>query len=184
MSDLSEELKRARSKWKFRGQERPEFAEDPGSGQESVWDYPRPPRIDHNSRTVVVKCQGNDVAESINTIRILETAGPPVFYIPQDDIKMSLLEESAGSSICEWKGPAVYWDVICNGNRIVNAGWSYPRPFPGYEQISNYIAFYPSKLDCFVDGEKVRPQPGKFYGGWVTSEVAGPFKGERGSEWW
>lgn len=184
MSDISEQIKRARLKWKFRGDSHPDFADIPESGQESVWDYPRPPAIDPNKRNVIVSFDQIVVAESINTIRILETASPPVFYIPQDDIDINLLGEKSGSSICEWKGAAVYWDVIVNSERIFNAGWSYPRPFPGYEQIANYIAFYPSKLDCFVDGEKVRPQPGEFYGGWVTSDIAGPFKGERGSEWW
>lgn len=184
MSDFSEEIKRARSKWKFRGDTRPDFADIPGPGQESVWDYPRPPKIDPDNRNILVQINNTLIAESRNTVRILETSSPPVFYIPEADIDMTKLEEGRGSSLCEWKGPAGYLDVHVVGQVINNAGWTYPRPFPGFEYIKNYVAFYPSKLDCYVNGEKVLPQPGEFYGGWVTSEVTGPFKGEKGSEWW
>ena len=184
MSELTEAIKRSRAKWKYRGESRPDFAKVPGAGQESVWDYPRPPKIDPDKRTVLVKLYETVIAESNSSVRILETSGPPVFYIPPSDIDMQLLKKADGSSICEWKGPAVYWDVVLNGEKIVYAGWSYPDPFPGYEEIQHYVAFYPSKLDCFVDGEKALPQPGKFYGGWVTSELTGPFKGEKGTEWW
>lgn len=184
MSDLNEQIRRSRAKWKYRGKVRPEFAVIPEPGQESVWDYPRPPKIDPDKRTVLVKFQSEVIAESGDSIRILETSSPPVFYIPQKDIEMSRIREATGSSICEWKGMARYWIVYTENNIIENAGWSYPDPFPGYEKIRNYIAFYPSRLDCFVDGEKVLPQSGVFYGGWVTSDIVGPFKGEKGSEWW
>jgi len=184
MSDLTEEIKRARGKWKFRGDVRPDFAEIPKPEHESVWDYPRPPKIDPDDRKVLVKYGTAVIAESQNSIRILETSSPPVFYIPESDIYFSNLEKEIGSSICEWKGYASYWNVTVNGQKIINAGWSYANPFPGYEDISNYVAFYPAKLECFVDGESVSPQPGKFYGGWLTSEITGPFKGEKGSEWW
>lgn len=184
MSELTEEIKRARSKWKYIGDVRPDFADIPGPGQESVWDYPRPPKIDPDKRTVLVRFDNTLIAESGNSVRILETSGPPVFYIPQNDIDMKKLEKGRGSSLCEWKGPAGYWNVNVEGRIIANAGWTYSSPFAGYEYIKDYVAFYPSKLDCFVDGEKVLPQPGEFYGGWVTSEITGPFKGEKGSEWW
>ena len=184
MSELSEQIKRARAKWKFRGDIRPDFASVPGAGQESVWDYPRPPKIDPDNRTVIVNYKTVIVAESRNTVRILETSSPPVFYIPEKDIDLTKLEKGEGSSLCEWKGQGGYWNVTIDGNKIINAGWSYEKPFPGYEFIRNYVAFCPERLECFVDGERVLPQPGKFYGGWVTSEITGPFKGEKGSEWW
>lgn len=184
MSELTQEIKRARSKWKFRGDVRPDFADTPGPGQESVWDYPRPPRIDPVENKVVIKCGPGIIADTTNSIRILETAGPPVYYIPKKDIDMSLLCEGEGSSLCEWKGPARYWTVQIGDKVLKNVGWGYPEPFPGYEQIKEFISFYPSRLECFINGERVLPQPGGFYGGWVTKAIVGPFKGEPGTEWW
>jgi len=184
MSELSEQIKRARAKWKYRGDIRPDFVSVPKSGQESVWDYPRPPKIDPDDRMVTVHYKTVIIAESINTVRILETSSPPVFYIPQKDIDLTKLEKGKGSSLCEWKGLASYYNVVTEEHKIINAGWIYENPFSGYQEIRNYMAFYPSKLDCYVDGEKVLPQPGEFYGGWVTSEITGPFKGEKGTELW
>jgi len=184
MSELTEQIRRARAKWKYRGDVRPDFAVAPEEGQESVWDYPRPPRIDPDERTIVVKYQSELIAESKSTVRILETSSPPVFYIPDKDIDMSKLKEGTGSSLCEWKGWAIYWDVITEKETIENVGWSYPDPFPGYEEIRNYVSFYPARLECFVDGERVLPQPGGYYGGWVTSEIVGPVKGEPGTGRW
>ncbi len=184
MSKLTEEIIRSRAKWKYRGQVRPDFADVPGPGRESVWDYPRPPKIDPDTREVVVRFNGALIAESNSSLRILETSSPPVFYIPENNIDKAKLEKAEGSSLCEWKGAASYWNVVVEGQKIVHAGWTYPDPFPGYEKIRNYVAFYPARLECFVQGERVLPQPGKFYGGWVTSEITGPFKGEKGTEWW
>ena len=184
MNELTEQIRLARSKWKYRGDTRPDFALVPGEGQESVWDYPRPPKIEPDNRTVVVSFKTFVLAESTKTIRILETSSPPVFYIPKKDIDLTKLKKGKGSSLCEWKGRASYYNIIIEEYMIMNCGWKYENPFNGYEKIRDYIAFYPSMLDCFVNGEKVLSQPGEFYGGWVTSEIIGPFKGEKGSESW
>ena len=184
MDDLKEEIIKARNEWTHRGERRPDFAISPDSGQESVWDYPRPPRIDKDDRLIIVKFKENLIAQSNRTVRILETASPPVFYIPPEDVNAEYLEKQEMESICEWKGLATYWAIIIDGIKINNAGWSYPKPFSGYEQIKDYISFYPSKLDCFVGDEQAKPQPGGFYGGWVTSEIIGPYKGEPGTSWW
>ncbi len=173
-----------RAKWKYCGQERPRFAIAPRPGQESVWDYPRPPRLAPDIREVVVRLGTVEIARSSRTIRVLETASPPTFYIPPDDVTMKAIERAAGASLCEWKGQAAYWTVTVPGRRLERAGWSYPEPFPGFEAIRDYFAFHPAPLECFVDGIRVLPQPGRFYGGWVTPELVGPFKGEPGSETW
>jgi uncharacterized protein (DUF427 family) len=125
-----------------------------------------------------------EIARSSRTIRVLETASPPTFYIPPDDVTMKAMERAVDGSLCEWKGQAAYWTVTLPGQRLERVGWSYPEPFPGFEAIRNYFAFYPAPLECFVDGIRVLPQPGRFYGGWVTPELVGPFKGEPGSETW
>lgn len=184
MSNFKELIKQVRDKWNYTGNKRPDFAEIPGEGQESVWDYPRPPVIAPDDRSVVIKHDGIAVAETSRSVRVLETASPPVFYIPMDDIIMNLLTESEGGSFCEWKGEAIYWSLQKDDFFIKNIGWSYPNPFKEFRMIKDYIAFYPSRIDCHVDGERVKPQPGQFYGGWVTSELTGPFKGEKGTEWW
>ena len=184
MHELKEELIRARNRWTHRGKSRPDFAVEPKSGQESVWDYPRPPKIDNDPRLVVVKFKDQIIAESSNTVRVLETASPPVFYIPPTDVNFDYLQKQEMDSLCEWKGLATYFAVVLDDLIINNAGWGYLEPFSDFEQIKDYISFYPSKLDCFVANEKVKPQPGGFYGGWVTSEIVGPFKGEPGTSWW
>lgn len=184
MDEFSKYLVDARSKWKFTGKSRPDFAITPKSGQESVWDYPRPPAIDHDERLVIVKFNEEIIAESTRSIRILETSSPPGFYIPREDINFDFITEGTGSSVCEWKGEAVYWSLKIEENQFHNVGWSYPDPFSGFELIRSFLSFYPSKLECYVDSEKVRPQPGIFYGGWITSEIVGPFKGEPGTGWW
>ncbi len=173
-----------RAQWNYRGQQRPPFALAPQPGQESVWDYPRPPRLATDHREVLVRSGSVEIARSSRTIRVLETASPPTFYIPPDDVAMNAIERAEGGSLCEWKGQAVYWTVATPSQRLERVGWSYPDPFPGFEAIRDYFAFYPAHLDCFVDGIRVLPQPGRFYGGWVTPELVGPFKGEPGSERW
>ncbi len=184
MRDLPPGIRRAREKWKYRGEVRPEFAIEPDPGQESVWDYPRPPRLDRDERHVEVVCDGVIVAESRRALRVLETASPPVFYLPPQDVLGEYLEPSPGSSICEWKGAARYWSVRVGDTMIPDAAWDYPEPFRGYGAIAGHLSFYPAKVECRVDGVRVRPQPGGFYGGWVTAEIVGPFKGEPGSESW
>ncbi len=169
--------------WEYRGQKRPEFAERPGDGQESVWDYPRPPQAVGDSRLVEVKNDGSLIASTSAAIRVCETASPPTFYIPPNDVRWSTLVSVKGHSFCEWKGAASYWALAADPTGVPVA-WSYDRPTPGFAVIASYVSFYPGRLECYVDGERVLPQPGGFYGGWVTSEVVGPFKGEPGTGHW
>jgi uncharacterized protein (DUF427 family) len=159
---------------------------EPGTGQESVWDYPRPPRVEEVQKHVQVTLNGQIIADTRNAKRVLETAGAPVYYIPREDIQMDNISISQGRQThCEWKGVADYVDVSVGEERVSRAGWYYKYPTPGYESIKDYIAFYAQKMEaCYIDGEKVRPQPGYFYGGWVTDDIVGPFKGEPGTEAW
>lgn len=166
------------------GRPRPAFAVAPGPGQESVWDYPRPPRIAGDGREVLVRAGDVLVARTARAVRVLETASPPTFYLPFEDIVPGLLVPSAGSSYCEWKGRARYWSVRAGERTFERVGWSYPEPLPGFEAIAQSVAFYATTLECFVGGERVQPQPGGFYGGWITREVVGPFKGEPGTLGW
>lgn len=157
----------------------------PKPGQESVWDYPRPPRIEHTPKHLKILFNGVVIADSRNAYRVLETSHPPVYYIPPDEIQMEYLQPSSQGSYCEWKGMAGYYTIVVGNQQAVNAAWSYPQPTPDFALIKDYVAFYPSKMEaCYVDGEKVIPQPGQFYGGWITSDIVGPFKGESGSWGW
>jgi uncharacterized protein (DUF427 family) len=174
----------ARGQWRWDGHERPPFAQIPGPGQSSVWDFPRPPRLAPDTREVVIRWGAIEVARTRSAIRVLETAHPPSFYIPWDDVTRRLLQPAAGSSVCEWKGPAAYWTLIDGERRLPNVAWSYPHPLAGAAALAGCIAFYPRDLDCRVDGEPVLPQPGGFYGGWITPELVGPFKGEPGTSGW
>ncbi len=160
--------------WSFRGQKRPDFAIEAGPGQESVWDYPRPPAVVADTRRVVVRAGGEVLAESTQTIRVLETASPPTFYIPAADVRRDLLNQNNRVTGCEWKGPALYFDY----GDIQSIAWSYPDPRPAFRQIAGHFSFYANRAQCFVDAERAVPQAGSFYGGWVTSEVVGPFKGD------
>ena len=177
-------MAQARAQWIHRGSERPSWAIAPTEGQESVWDYPRPPRLDADTRLVRVFYDGVRIAESERAIRVLETASPPTFYLPPSDVRTELLEPARGASICEWKGSASYWSLRVGDRTRAKVGWSYETPFPEFTSISGYLSFYPSKLECFVGEERVRPQPGDFYGGWITSEIVGPFKGDPGTGGW
>ena len=170
--------------WPWHGQARPAFALAPAPGQESAWDYPRPPRLEIDRRELVVRGGARVIARSTRAIRALETAHPPSFYIPLADIAPGVLELAEGSSLCEWKGPARYWSLVDGERRLAKVAWSYPHPLPGSELLRDAVAFYCHELDCRVGGELVAPQPGGFYGGWITPEVVGPFKGEPGSEGW
>ncbi len=171
--------------WRWTGVRRPPFAEEPGPGQESVWDYPRPPRVEPDTRPVVVVAGRTAVAESVRALRVLETASPPTFYIPSADVRMELLRPARGESYCEWKGRAEYWTVRTpEGDVAQAAAWWYPEPLGAYASLRDHVAFYPGRVDCYVDGERVEPQPGGFYGGWITSELSGPFKGGPGSSGW
>ena len=170
--------------WKYTGTLRPPFAEFPVGGQESVWDYPRTPIIEQDSRLVVVKLDDLVIAESSRAVRVLETASPPTFYLHADDVQTDLLIQEEGSTYCEWKGMALYFGIRSRDQIVHRAGWFYPRPKAPFEELATYVSFYPAKLDCFVAGERVRPQPGGYYGGWLTSEIAGPVKGAPGSANW
>lgn len=164
---------------------RPPTPVTPDAGQESVWDYPRPPRVERSDRHIEIILGGETVADSQRAWRVLETSHPPVYYLPPDDIRMALLEPADGSSFCEWKGAARYWSVRLGDRLLERVGWSYPDPSPGFEPIRDHIAFYAGPFDAVrVDGEQVTPQPGGFYGGWVTADVVGPFKGIPGSMGW
>ena len=168
--------------WDYRGQKRPDFAIEPAPGQESVWDYPRPPLARRCNRRVEVRDGDIVVAATTRSIRLMETASPPTFYIPPDNVAEELLVEVAGNSVCEWKGAARYWALARNPD--VPIAWDYPRPRARFEMLQNYVSFYPGRIACFVDDERVEPQPGRFYGGWITKDVVGPFKGEPGTGHW
>ena len=157
----------------------------PGPGQESVWDYPRPPRVEPVPERLRVVVGGQVLAETTGGLRVLETAGAPVYYFPPDDVRLDRLEPSANRSFCEWKGRAVYLSFVGPTRRIEDVAWSYPAPSPGYEAIAGYLAFYAGRVDeAWVGDERATPQPGGFYGGWVTSRIVGPIKGEPGSFGW
>jgi uncharacterized protein (DUF427 family) len=157
----------------------------PGPGQESVWDYPRPPRVEPVRERIRVVVDGHDIALSDRALRVLETAGAPVYYVPLDDVDTSRLIPSERTTYCEWKGSASYLDYVGDGRRIAAIGWQYPDPNPGYEALTSHLAFYAAKVDeAWVGDERATPQPGGFYGGWVTRAIVGPIKGEPGSERW
>ena len=177
-------LEAARAHWNWRGQTRPPFAVEPKAGQVSVWDFPRPPRLAPDAREVVIRWGGVEVARTRKAVLVLETSHPPSFYISWADVNRALLQPGSGGSFCEWKGPAAYWSLVDGQRRLPNVAWSYPKPLAGAEAIANCVAFYPTNLDCTVGGEKVKPQPGGFYGGWITPELVGPFKGEPGTSGW
>ena len=159
---------------------------EPQPGQESVWDYPRPPRLEQSPKQIKIVVNGVTIADSRNTYRVLETSHPPVYYIPLEDIKTEYLQPAnARRSFCEWKGFASYYDLTVNDKQITNAGWYYLQPTENFAPIENYVAFYPSKMDaCYVDDELVQAQTGDFYGGWITKDIVGPFKGGVGSWGW
>ena len=156
-----------------------------GPGQESVWDYPRPPRVEPDGRLVVVTLGGVEVCRTRCGLRVLETSHPPVWYLPEQDWAPGSLEPAGGSSYCEWKGDASYLTVVGGDRRAERAAWTYRDPVASFAVLRGTVAVYPGAVDaCTVDGERVRPQDGGFYGGWVTSDVVGPFKGGPGSTWW
>lgn len=156
-----------------------------GPGQESVWDYPRPPRLEPERRRITVVLGGVTVADTLGALRVLETSHPPTYYLPPADIDPACLEPAPGSSYCEWKGLARYWTVGAGGRRAEAAAWCYPSPTAEFAELADHVAFYCAAMDrCEVGGEAAEAQPGGFYGGWVTSWVVGPFKGRPGSLGW
>jgi uncharacterized protein (DUF427 family) len=158
---------------------------EPAAGQESVWDYPRPPRCEPVSARLLVTFHGQTIADTMAGYRVLETSHPPVYYIPPGDIVAHYLKAAPGSSFCEFKGRAKYWSLDVDGQVSANAAWSYPKPTAGFAAIAGYLAFYASRVEaCFVGDERVQPQAGDFYGGWITSRIVGPFKGAPGTLAW
>jgi uncharacterized protein (DUF427 family) len=157
----------------------------PGPGQESVWDYPRPPRLEPVTRRLQVVFRGLMLADTRRGYRVLETSHPPVYYLPTADVQMELLRPSPHGSVCEWKGHAIYYDLVAAGQVVPRVAWAYPDPTPAFAPIRGYLAFYPHLVDeCLVDGERAEPQPGGFYGGWITRDIVGPFKGGPGTMGW
>jgi uncharacterized protein (DUF427 family) len=154
--------------------------------KESVWDYPRPPRVEPLDRHVRIELGGETIAESDRALRVLETASPPTIYVPREDVREELLSEAEGvETFCEWKGTASYVHAEAGGKRAQRVAWYYPQPKEGYEQLIGHLAFYPRRVDAaYLDDEQVTPQPGAYYGGWITEEIEGPFKCEPGSEGW
>jgi uncharacterized protein (DUF427 family) len=152
---------------------------------ESVWDYPRPPRVESSAARVTVVHAGKVIVDSDRCWRVLETSHPPVYYVLRNDIAAGVLEPAASRSYCEFKGTASYWDLVVGSTWVPQAGWSYERPSPAYREIAGAVAFYPSRVDeCRIAGELVRPQEGDFYGGWITADIIGPFKGGPGTMGW
>lgn len=151
---------------------------------ESVWDYPRPPRVEPCTRRVTIVHGGEVVADSVDALRVLETSHPPGIYVPPSDVAAHL-EPSDRTTWCEYKGRAVYWDLHAGGRVVADAAWSYPDPASGFEAIAGYLSFYPGRVDeARLDDEPVRAQQGGFYGGWITADVRGPFKGAPGTAGW
>ena len=177
-------LQSARDHWQWRGQIRPPFALEPQPGQTSVWDFPRPAQLVADQREVIIRWGEIEVARTRRAITVLETSHPPSFYLPWADVAQHLLQRQPGSSFCEWKGPAQYWSLAHGNDRLDGVAWSYPRPLAGAEALAECVAFYPANLHCSVDGALVQPQLGGFYGGWITPDLAGPFKGDAGSSSW
>ena len=157
----------------------------PGPGQESVWDYPRPAVAEPTAKRLQVVLGGRVIADTTRGVRTLETSHPPTYYFPPGDVAEGVLRSVPGRSLCEWKGQARYFDVESGDARAARAAWAYPDPTPGFRILAGFVAFMPSAMDrCLVDGEVARPQEGGFYGGWITDDLAGPFKGGPGSWGW
>src|SRR3954452_12118695 len=160
----------------------------PQRAKESVWDYPSPPRVEPEDRHVRIVLGGETIAESDRAIRVLETSSPPTIYVPREDVREEVLiaADEDVHTYCEWKGTASYVHAEAGGKRANRVAWFYPQPKRGFEQLHDHLAFYPRRVDAaYLDDEEVTPQPGAYYGGWITEEIEGPFKGEPGSEgWW
>ena len=157
---------------------------DPEPGQESVWDYPRPPRAEAVAERVRIEFSGLELATSTNAMRVLETSHPPVYYLPPADVRMDLLARNHHRTFCEYKGRAAYYDLAYGGHTITDVAWFYPEPVAVFAELRDLLAFYPSKVDCYVGKDLAHSQEGDFYGGWITPRVVGPFKGAPGTMGW
>ena len=170
--------------WEYNGKARPPFAAAPGQGQESVWDYPRPPAVVPTNKTVEVLYHGRVLAMSKRALRVLETAGSPTFYLPVTEVDFDCLSIAPDTSWCEWKGTAKYWHLELEDAPSIAVAWCYPDPNPDYRMLKGLMSFYPGRVECILDGERVQPQAGGFYGGWITEDIVGPIKDEPGTEAW
>jgi uncharacterized protein (DUF427 family) len=158
---------------------------EPAPGQESVWDYPRPPRMEDSKKHIQVIFNGVIIADTHRAKRILETSHPPVYYIPPEDVKMGYFTPTSRTTFCEWKGLASYYTITMGDKSVPDGAWYYQHPNEAYASLATYIALYPSKMNaCYVDGEQVQSQAGDFYGGWITQDIVGPFKGGAGTWGW
>jgi uncharacterized protein (DUF427 family) len=157
----------------------------PGPGQESVWDYPRPPAVEDSQQHITILFNGLTLVDTHQAKRVLETSHPPVYYFSPADVRIEYLTPTLKTTFCEWKGIASYYTLTVGNRSVENVAWCYQSPNQEFLEIKNYFAFYPSRMDaCYVDGEKVSAQSGDFYGGWITRNIIGPFKGEPGSWGW
>ena len=158
---------------------------EPGPDQESVWDYPRPPALEPEDRRVRVVFHDTTIADTTNALRVLETSHPPVYYLPSEDVATEHLERESRTTMCEFKGRAVYYTLAVGDRLVQSAAWGYPNPTDRFAALEDYVTFYASKVDaCYVGDEKARAQEGDFYGGWITDDVVGPFKGGTGTTGW
>jgi uncharacterized protein (DUF427 family) len=179
----TDRLRRIAQMW--RGSPRPIAIVTPGPGQESVWDYPRPPAVERVPVRVQVFVDDACIADTRAALRVLETASPPTVYLPRADVQADALRPAPGRSMCEWKGAATYFAAVGPTTVVAQAAWSYEAPEPEYTMLAGMVAFYPGRVTrCLYGGEVVQPQPGQFYGGWITTNLVGPFKGEPGSQGW
>ncbi len=173
-------VERARQHWRYTGRERPDFAQEPGPGHESVWDFPRPPRIEATGKPLRVMLGDRALAFTTRGMRVLETAGAPTFYFPPEDVNAALLRRTGDSFHCEWKG--ISQELAADA--VESAGWVLTQAYPEFRDLLGWYAFYPDQLACFVGNERAASQPGGYYGGWVTADLAGPIKGAPGSQGW
>jgi len=181
---LTARLASEAERWATHGVQ-PEGIVQPGPGQESVWDYPRPPALQRVLDRVTIEFAGQTIADTTMAVRVCETASPPTYYIPLEDIRSEFLRVGAGSSGCEWKGIATYFSLMVGRKESEQCAWTYQNPTPEYDALVEMIAFYPGRVDrCTVGEFDVTPQPGEFYAGWITPDLVGPFKGEPGSHGW
>jgi uncharacterized protein (DUF427 family) len=168
--------------WRNLKRERPSDIIVPAPGQESVWDYPRPPAVEPVAERLQVWFAGAPIADTVHGLRVIETSCPPTYYFPQEDVRLDFLKPMVHTTLCEWKGLATYWDVNIRGRRQEAVAWSYDSPEPAYGRLKRHFAFYPGLVDtCLVGTQQVQAQVGDYYGGWITSNIVGPFKGAPGS---
>ncbi len=182
-----DDAEKAHYRNKARQRPPPDQIVKPGPDQESVWDYPRPPRVERVTKPGLVMFNGHVMASSTRLLKVMETASPPTYYFPPDDVDLSRLIRSGRSSFCEWKGEASYWRVSVEGERAENVAWSYQNPLDDAGDcalLRGYFAFYPHVVDCKLGDDEVYPQQGSYYGGWITPNITGPFKGAPDTKGW